>query len=120
MIQDIYIRNPQDPNYVYGIYSHDDAIESIITKIKMILGTRQGQVLGDTNFGVAIEDLIFETRINKFDLEEKIRAQITQYVSEAAQYQIDPKVQFGKTEGYDYCVIDFFINSVKALGILVK
>jgi hypothetical protein len=120
MIKDIYIRNPADPNYVYGLYEHDDAIESIITKIKMILGTRQGQVLGDTNFGVSIEDLIFETRINKFDLEEKIRAQITQYVSEASQYKIDPKVQFGRAEGYDYCVIDFFINSVKALGILVK
>lgn len=120
MIKDIYIRNPEDPNYVYGIYEHEDAIESIISKIKMILGTRQGQVLGDVNFGIALEDLVFETRINKFDLEERIRSQITQYVSEAAKYKIDPKVSFGKTEGYDYCVIDFFIDNVKTLGILVK
>ena len=120
MIKDIYIRNPSDPNYVYGLYEHEDAIESIITKIKMILGTRQGQVMGDVNFGVAIEDLIYETRINKFDLEEKIRGQIIQYVYEAAQYKIDPKVSFGRAEGYDYCIIDFFINNTKALGVLVK
>jgi len=120
VIQDIYIRSPEDPNYVYGIYSHEDAIESIISKIRMILGTRQGQILGDVNFGVALEDLIFETRINKFDLEEKIRAQITQYISEASQYKISPKVSFGQTETYDYCIIDFFIDNNKILGILVK
>ena len=120
MIRDIYIRNPEDPNYVYGVFDHDDAIESIISKIKMILGTRQGEVLGDVNFGVSIEDLVFETRINKFELEEQIRRQITQYVSEARQYDIRPKVSFGQTETYDYCVIDFFINNTKALGVLVK
>lgn len=120
MIKDLYIRQPSDPNYVYGVYEHEDAIESIITKIKMILGTRQGSVLGDVNFGVSIEDMVFETRVNKFDLEEKIRGQITQYVSEASKYKIDPKVSFGKAEGYDYCIIDFFINNVKSLGILVR
>lgn len=120
MIADIYIRNPEDPNYVYGIYEHEDAIESIISKIKMILGTRQGQTLGDVNFGVAIEDLVFETRINKFDLEEKIRSQITQYISEASKYKIRPRISFGQTENYDYCIIDFFINDTKALGVLIK
>lgn len=120
MIKDIYIRDPKDPNYVYGVYESEDAIENILSKIRMILGTRQGKVLGDINFGVAIEDLVFETRINKFDLEEKIRAQIFQYVSESADYQIDPKVSFGHTDFYDYCVIDFYINNQKALGVLVK
>jgi hypothetical protein len=120
MIADLYIRSPKDPNYVYGLYEHSDVIESIIAKIKMILGTRQGQVLGDVNFGVALEDLIFETRINKFDLEEKIRGQITQYISESAEYQISPTVSFGKTDGYDYCVIDFYINNTKIIGVLVQ
>jgi hypothetical protein len=119
-IQDIYIRNPQDPNYVYGIYSHDDPIESIISKIKMILSTRQGQLLGDVNFGVSIEDLIYETRINKMDLEEKIRKQIFSYISEAVDYKIDPVVSFGKADGYDYAVIDFYINNSKIAGLLIK
>lgn len=120
MIKDIYIRRPEDPNYEYGIYETEDEIEQIISKIKMILGTRQGQVLGDVNFGVSIEDLVFETRINKFDLENKIREQVYTYIREASKYEINPKVSFGRAEGYDYCVIDFFINKSKVLGILVK
>ncbi|HRT02948.1 MAG TPA: hypothetical protein P5513_03315 [Candidatus Diapherotrites archaeon] len=120
MVKDIYTRSPEDPNYVYGVLEVDDPIEMIIAKIKMILGTRQGQVLGDVNFGVPIEDLVFETRINKFDLEERIRGQIYQYISEAAEYKIDPKVSFGRADGYDYCIIDFFIDDVKAIGVLIK
>lgn len=120
MIRDLYIRNPNDPNFKYGILEHTDAIESIITKIKMILGTRQGQVLADLNFGVGIEDLIFETRINKTQLEEKIKSQFNQYITESADFKITPQVSFGKADGYDYAVIDIYINDERTIGILVK
>ena len=120
MIQDIYVRNPQDPNYVYGVLSHSDPIESIITKIKMILGTTQGQVLGDLNFGVGIEDLVFETKISKMELEERIKSQINQYIYESKDYKIEPRVSFGRGDGYDYALIDILINDQKIVGILVK
>jgi len=119
MIQDIYIRNPEDPNYVINVLDHSDPIESIISKIRVIFGTRQGQVIGDLNFGLGIEDLIFETRINKVRLEEDIKRQIMEYVTESSKYKIEPKVSFGKAEGYDYCVIDIFIDDKKTFGILV-
>lgn len=120
MVQDIYIRGPQDPNFVFGVFSHSDPIESIITKIKMILGTTQGQVLGDLNFGVGIEDLVFETRINKLELEEKIYKQISLYITEAKQYKIRPIVSFGHADGYDYCIIDIFVDDQRVIGVLVK
>jgi len=120
MITDLYIRNPSDPNYVYGILSHSDPIESIITKIKMLFGTTQGQILGDLNFGVGLENLVFETRINKMELEGKIKSQIMQYVNESKDYKIEPRVSFGKGDGFDYCVVDIFINEQKVIGILVK
>lgn len=121
MIRDIYTRPPEDNKYVFGEYEFSDPIESIVTKIKMILGTTQGQVLGDMNFGIGLEDLIFTTRMSKFDLEERITQQIYAYISEAADYQIRPKVKFGRSaEGYDYALIDIFINDNKSVGILVK
>ncbi len=121
MIRDIYTRDPADPNYVFGEYEHQDPIESIITKVKMILGTTQGQVFGDMNFGVGLEDLLFETRLNKFELEEQITKQIYQYVSEAADYKIKSDVKFGRSQtGYDYAVIDIYIEESRVIGILVK
>jgi len=120
MIQDIYNRTPEDPNYVYGKLQHSDPIESIISKLKMIFGTTQGQVLGDLNFGVGLENLVFETRINKLELEEKIKSQISQYVAESAEYKIEPQVTFGKADGFDYAVVDIFINNQKIIGVLIK
>lgn len=121
MIRDIYTRPPSDRLYQFGEYEFSDPIESIITKIKMILGTSAGQIIGDLNFGIGLEDLIFTTKLNKFDLEERITSQIFQYIAEAADYKIKPSVQFGKTdEGSDYALIDIFINEIKAVGILVK
>jgi len=120
MIQDLYIRDPVDPNYQYGILAHSNAIESIITKIKMILGTRSGQVFGDLTFGVGIEDLIFETKINKTQLEEKIKMQFDRYISESKDYAISSQVSFGKEEGYDYAIIDIYIDDQKVIGLLIK
>ena len=120
MIKEIYTRNPSDPNYVYGVFEHSNPIESIITKIKMILGTNQGSVMGDVGFGVGIEDLIFMTNINGKKLEEKIVSQIQNYIIEAGKYSIVPKIIFGQDNGQDYCVIDIYINNNKEVGILVK
>jgi len=120
MIKDIYIRNPEDPNYKYGVLEHSDPIESIISKIKIILGTQPGEVFGDINMGVGIENLIFETKLNKAQIEEKIKSQFQLYISESTDYEIIPQVSFGRADGYDYAVIDIFINNQKMLGILVK
>jgi len=120
MIQDIYIRSPQDPNYRYGVLSHSDAIESIVSKIKMLMGTRQGQLMGDLNFGIGIEDQIFETRINKTRLEEKIKEQFSLYISETQDFKIEPQISFGKTENYDYALIDIFIDEQKVIGLIIS
>jgi len=120
MIQEIYTRTPSDPNYKINVLDHSNPIESIISKIKTIFGTRQGNVIGDLNFGLGLEDLVFETRINKMQLEEDIKRQISEYVSESSDYKIDPKVSFGKTSEYDYCVIDIFIDNQKTFGILIR
>ncbi len=120
MLKELYIRNPQDPNFNIDILDHSDPIESIISKIKVIFGTRQGQVIGDLNFGLGLEDLIFETRINKMQLEEDIKRQIGEYVTETSDYKIVPKVSFGKGDGYDYCIIDIYIDDMKTFGIIVS
>ena len=120
MIKDIYIRSQEDPNYVYGLLEHSDVIESIISKIKMILSTSPGQVFNELGFGIGIEDLIFETKINKNDLEERIQIQFEKYISEYADYKIKAEVNFGKADGYDYAVIDVYISNEKVVGILIK
>jgi len=121
MIKDIYIRNPiDDPNFRFGVLEHSDPLESIVAKIKMLFGTTQGKVLGDLNFGLGIEDLIFESKINKTQLEERIKSQFNQYISETTEFKITPQVSFGHAENYDYAVIDIFVDEQRIIGMLIK
>ena len=120
MLKDLYIRSPKDPNYIFGVFETSDPIDNIIAKIKMLLGTSQGQILGDLNCGIGIEDLIFETRINKLELEERISNQISQYISESSQYSIRPVVSFGRADGYDYAIIDIYIENQKIIGVIIQ
>ena len=64
MIKEIYTRSQNDNLYV-DILEHNNDIESILSQIRLILGTRRGEVLGNYNFGCGIEDLVFSTKFNK-------------------------------------------------------
>lgn len=120
MIKDLYIRDLDDPYYRYDILDHSDPIESIIAKIKMIFGTASGQVLGDISFGKDIESKIFETKIGSFKLEEELKDAFNSYISETSEFEIRPSVQFGKADGYDYAIIDIYINGNKSIGFIIK
>ena len=58
-INEIYIKNPNDTTYQDNILEHSDIYESILAKIRMILETRTGEVLGDANFGVNLKNMFF-------------------------------------------------------------
>lgn len=120
MVKEIYTRSPEDPNFKFGLLEFSDPIESILTKIRMILGTRPGQVLGDYKFGVPIEDLIFETNWNTTQIQSMINNQIMDYIKEATKYRINAEVKLGKSDdGTDYGLIEISINEQKLIGFIV-
>ena len=65
MIKEIYCRMPSDPNYNGDILTTSDEIERILQQIRVILGTKPGEVLGDPNFGCDLEDYVFAYGLKK-------------------------------------------------------
>ena len=124
MIQEIYIGIPNTNQYKEKTIEITDDIETILQRIRMVLGTRKGIVLGDTDFGMNIEDYLFDMNFSEEKIRKEILYQIAKYVSPTVgpRYSIDVKVNFGKNtvEGYDYMVIDIYINQQKLLGFLVN
>ena len=124
MIQEIYIGIPNTNQYKERTIEITDDIETILQRIRMVLGTRKGIVLGDTDFGMNIEDYLFDMNFSEEKIRKEILYQIAKYVSPTVSpmYSIDVKVNFGKNtvEGYDYMVIDIYINQQKLLGFLVN
>lgn len=124
MIQEIYIGIPNTNQYREKTVEITDDIGTILQRIRMVLGTRKGIVLGDTDFGMNIEDYLFDMNFSEEKIRKEILYQIAKYVSPTIgpMYSIDVKVNFGKNvvEGYDYMVIDIYINQQKLLGFLVN
>lgn len=120
MIKEIYIRTPEERLYDDTIIDYSNEVESVISQIRMILGTDNGDVLGEYNFGVDISYLVFNTVKNSMQIEEKIKNQIYSYVNIGKNMSLDIKVEFGDSgEGYDYAVVDVIINGEKAIAFLI-
>lgn len=119
MIKEIYLRNIKDAHYE-DILEHSSDTESIIQQVKMILGTENGQVLGDYNFGVNLKKLIFQTNIPKAKIQNMIQEQISKYIKGYDNYSISTKVTFGKlNNGSDYAIVDIIINQTAVLGVII-
>ena len=120
MIKEIYIRDESDPYYDPTLIDYSNEVESVISQIRMILGTKPGEVLGAYVFGVDLEYIVFSTKRAAETLADEIREQIRTYVHHGDNIYIDVDVKFGDSgRGYDYSVIDIYINGSKSIGFLV-
>lgn len=120
MIKEIYLRTPDDPNYVSGVIDFKSETEYLLNQIRVILGTREGDVLETYNLGVNLEDLVFNTVKNSMEIEEMINNQITVYVHVPRGMSVTTSVSFGDSGyGYDYAIVDININGQKYLGFLI-
>lgn len=120
MIKEIYIRTPEDPYYSEGIIDFTNEAEEIITQIKVLLGTAPGDVLCAPKFGVDLEYLVFKTKRVAASIEKDVNDAIRNYIPHSNNISISAKISFGKSDsGYDFGVLDIYLNGVKAVGFLV-
>lgn len=120
MIREIYTRDSGDPAYEDAKVETNGTLEILLSKIRMLLGTDKGEVLGEYNLGLNLEDLVFKTRQNAASIEKTIQEQLGMYVAGYDGYKIYPSVKFGHhKDGYDYAIIDIKINDVRVQSFLV-
>ena len=119
-IKEIYIRGDKDPYYDDTIIDYQNEVESVISQIRMILGTLNGQVFGDYDFGIDLEYMVFNTKYASNKIMEKLNDEIDKYVYHSDNISIYCDINFGDSgEGYDYAVLDIYINGAKSIGFLI-
>lgn len=119
-IKEIYIRDDKDPYYDDTIIDYQNEVESVISQIRMILGTLNGQVFGDYDFGIDLEYMVFNTKYSSNKIMEKLNDEIDKYVYHSDNISIYCDINFGDSgEGYDYAVLDIYINGAKSIGFLI-
>lgn len=116
MMKEFYFRDELDPNYIPDLLETSNEIEALIYQIKMTLNTSKGSVLGSTQFGASLEDLLFITNYNQNNWKAKVNEQLNAYSMLAREYKIDiDTVKY--TQGYsDIGLIDIKINNKSIMG----
>lgn len=96
-----------------------DEIETIIGKIRTLMFTRRGDVLGNPDFGVDVESYIFETFFDQNGITNDLRNQMYRYIPEAGRYNLEVAVNLVQGTHKDDIVIDIIINREKVLGFVI-
>lgn len=120
MTKEIYVRTPDDPYFVNGVIEFSNEVEEVLTQVKVLLGTVPGDVLCEPAFGVDIERLVFDTARNAASIEKEVNEAISTYIPYSPNISVKAKISFGRADkGYDYGVLDIFVNGTKAIGFLI-
>ena len=75
MIKEIYCKLPSDSNYERKIESDDEAY-NILQQIKVVLGTKRGEVLGTYSFGVNLQEYLFSYNMSQEEILYSINAHL--------------------------------------------
>lgn len=107
MLREIYNRDPSDPNYKADQLEVTDALEACIGKIKMLLFTRKGEVLGDPRFGLDLEGLIYDFNVSEKALRNEIQKFLITYVPEFYNLGGTYDLKFYMGTNRDIATLDF-------------
>lgn len=120
MLKEIYCRNIEDAQYNPQQLETHNPIEALLTKIRMILFTNRGEVLGYPDLGLDLEYQLFELGFNGFQLQQNFYGQVSKYVPDAANFKIDAEVNFVPGTVRDIAYIDIYVDGRKYLGIVAN
>jgi hypothetical protein len=120
MSNDIYIRNPDDPNYQSGKIEVYEDLEKFVQQIEMVLLTDRGEVLGEDKFGGNLETFIHTLNFNASRLEMVVSTQIRDFCTLASKFPYIVRASFYKGEIRDIGLLEIDINNKVKFNIIVS
>ncbi len=117
MLVEIYARDKTDPKFSPDYMEIYDKVEALLAKIRMILYTSRGEVLGEPELGLDLENNLFEPGLNETVIRDRFYAQLAKYVPEHVDYNIDCSFDTQSDGVSNTAYLYITINNEKALGI---
>jgi hypothetical protein len=109
-MREIYNRDPDDPSYNPYQLETTDPVEICIGQLKMLLLTNKGEVMGDPQFGLNLEDLIFSLNISEYSLKKELDLNLKIYVPLFSRLGGSYELKFFQGTLRDIATLDFRIS----------
>lgn len=122
MIKEIYCKMPTEKGWKKQIET-DNEVDIIVQQVKMVLGTRYGDVLGSPGFGVDLQQFLFGYNNSVSEIKYVIDQAISYFVKfDPDRFSVACDVRFGQTSDglSEFALVDIIINEIKVLGIFVN
>jgi len=117
MLREIYFRDPSDPKFINGFLEINDKKEALISKLRMIVYTNRGEVLGEPELGLDLESYLFETNFNELVIRDRFYAQLAKYIPEHPEYEIDVSFSTQSDGVKDTIFMYVTLNEEKVIGL---
>jgi phage baseplate assembly protein W len=114
-LRDFYMRTEGDPKYRPDQVEITDELEATVQGIKMTLFTNKGEVLGEPDFGVSIDNYLFEYSVDPFSVSAEAAEQINKYVGESRKRKIEvrPSIYADTVSNRDILVLLVDVPEIK-------
>lgn len=116
---EFYIKSVSDPNFDPLKLQSSSEIAQLLAQLEVVLFTKKGDVLGYPQFGVGLEDLVYEMNYNSSQIEGEINSQISLYVPLAKKYNVKSTVEFLSGTKRDVIFVDVVIDSQYQIQIVI-
>ncbi len=109
------MRTPDDPKYRADQVEITDDLEATLQGIRMTLFTNRGEVLGDPDFGVSLNNYLFEFSVDPFSVAREAADQINRYVGETRKRKIEvkPSIYADQVSNRDILVLLINVPEIK-------
>ncbi len=116
-ISDIYIKAPGDPDYKEDKLENTTFIDTVISKIYMILLTNKGDIFGDIEFGADIPKYLWKTKFSASSIQDEIYDQFNKYIPELSpsDYKLNVYILPGNIQDIGIIQIDLGVAFVNTL-----
>lgn len=116
---ELYIKAVGDPNFNDSQMQADEEIQMLLTQIETLIFTSKGDVLGNPDFGLNIEDYVYSFRYNDTMLQGVIQEAIDRYVPLAGKFPVNVGVEFTQETERNMVFIDITIDGRYGIGLYV-
>jgi hypothetical protein len=116
---ELYIKTLGDPNYRDDQMQSDEEILMMLTQIETLVFTNKGEVMGDPEFGLNLEDYVYSFMYNDDMLRGVVNNAIIQYIPLSSKYPVSVTVEYTTQSDRNAVYIDITIDNKYGIGLYI-
>jgi hypothetical protein len=117
-MSDIYCKPIDSIGYSDQVLELNDDIALMLQQLECLLTTPKASVLGVEQFGINLEDYIFDLTFNTVAIESAIRSQLGLFIQLTNQYPLDVSVNFYEGDTRDVAEVNISVNGAPGLTMV--